>query len=224
MFEKIYFKGNHTDKFTLVDKEDFEFLNSYNWYFERYAINKKIRLHRLVLEKHGLDIKGKIIDHINGDKLDNRKSNLRITDKSINSFNQHTRYKNGYRGVYKRGKYCYCNFKGKATKSFSNIELAAYHFNELVKKHGLPIDLLNKIPNEELVKKEYLKAINPKSILDTEKYIHKLKGITKNRIKNWIFSMSSKSFKFTKYFESREEAVEFRNVFLEENNLLNFNL
>lgn len=81
-----------------------------------YAIafhnNKKIRMHRLILElKYGKS--SMAIDHINRDGLDNRASNLRYCSDSINSINKNT-YKNNHlnaKGVqkrtYKNGKVSY---------------------------------------------------------------------------------------------------------------------
>ena len=43
---------------------------------------------------------GEIIDHINQDKLDNRRENLRLADRSLNALNSRkTRGRTGYRGV-----------------------------------------------------------------------------------------------------------------------------
>lgn len=61
--------------------------------------------HRIVLErKLGRKIaKGELTDHINRDKSDNRRCNLRVADKSLNSVNRGIRPDNttGYVGVYK---------------------------------------------------------------------------------------------------------------------------
>lgn len=75
--------------FALVDDEDFEFLSKFKWYAWRgkksktfYARchepgcgrkHRKIYMHRLIL----YDAFGEI-DHINGQGLDNRRSNLRV--------------------------------------------------------------------------------------------------------------------------------------------------
>lgn len=68
----------------LIDDDDIEIFNKYKWHINdsgyvvwRGIINgkkKTVRLHRLIM--HADD--DQIVDHINRDKLDNRKSNLRF--------------------------------------------------------------------------------------------------------------------------------------------------
>lgn len=73
---------SNTDKVTLVDDEDYERLNGSVWRMENgYARTGRHNpgrpapaMHRVVL---GEPIGGPNVDHINGDRLDNRKSNLR---------------------------------------------------------------------------------------------------------------------------------------------------
>lgn len=94
----------------LVDYEDCYFIKAYIWrlhgkrgifYVTTFepTTNRTIRLHRILLGlKHG---DGVMVDHINGNSLDNRKCNLRIC---TNSQNQHNRGKSkrnttGYKGV-----------------------------------------------------------------------------------------------------------------------------
>ena len=97
-------------KVALVDDEDFEYLNQFKWhiykqnrnnFYARTVIyqNKKrigIVMHRLLLK-----CEGKIIDHISGDGLDNRKSNIRCCTKSENPINRRININNhsGYKGV-----------------------------------------------------------------------------------------------------------------------------
>ena len=62
----------------LVDKEDLETVNKYRWYcnggYARGWVNgKKIYMHQLLMNSFG-----KEVDHINRDKLDNRRCNLRL--------------------------------------------------------------------------------------------------------------------------------------------------
>lgn len=80
--------------FALVDREDFEFLNSWKWtytlgYAKRVSYVPKykyttISMHRQILNAP----KGAEVDHINGNKLDNRRSNLRICTHSENQRNK----------------------------------------------------------------------------------------------------------------------------------------
>lgn len=95
-------------KRAIVDDEDFEFLNQFKWcYHLGYAIryagggrkNRRFeRMHRVVNNTPD----ELFTDHINGDKLDNRKSNLRTVDHRANSINRKIQPNNtsGVRGVY----------------------------------------------------------------------------------------------------------------------------
>jgi hypothetical protein len=94
-FRKIMKKIKTTKGiYCLVDEDDFEKLNKYRWYFcsmdgeTGYAYakvdGKLVSMHRFLMRfPIGLEI-----DHINHDKLDNRKQNLRIVSRSENAFNR----------------------------------------------------------------------------------------------------------------------------------------
>lgn len=103
---------------TIVDDKYYEYLNTYIWYaciyhiqdtipkyrVKRYRKNNKnnsIYLHREIMELEGYSIKNKLIDHINGNSLDNRIKNLRIANYSQNASNSKLRNNNtsGYKGV-----------------------------------------------------------------------------------------------------------------------------
>lgn len=97
---------------TLIDKEDFKRVNSLKWYahkssaFKFYAANKNksmIYLHRFILNLIDSDL---AIDHINGNSLDNRKSNLRIATQKQNVYNRGKFRLNtsGFKGVFNVGK------------------------------------------------------------------------------------------------------------------------
>lgn len=86
----------------IVDDDDYEKVNSLSWQFNgRYASGRKggktLLLHRFILDTP----KGFVTDHINGDKLDNRRSNLRVCNQSQNRANSRVSITNtsGYKGV-----------------------------------------------------------------------------------------------------------------------------
>lgn len=85
-----------------IDKGDLEKIKPYKWYIEKgYVIASqeggRIRLHRLIT---GVT-KDKVIDHINGNTLDNRRFNLRICDINENVRNSKISKSNksGLKGV-----------------------------------------------------------------------------------------------------------------------------
>jgi len=96
------------EQFTIVDDADFKWLNQWKWHYQSkgYAArsvqkNGKTRLilmHRAIL---GVPA-GMYSDHINGDRLDNRRMNLRICTNSQNSMNRRKRSgcSSIYKGVY----------------------------------------------------------------------------------------------------------------------------
>jgi len=92
----------NTKSIFLIDREDLEKINYTLWYKQTdrngYVINGfSEKLHRIIMNAP----KGVIIDHINGNTLDNRKCNLRICTHSQNSCNSKRRVDNtsGYKGV-----------------------------------------------------------------------------------------------------------------------------
>lgn len=77
--------------FLIFDKEDIVFINSYKWrvskklkYVKTTIKNKTYLLHRLLLNLK----ENQIVDHKNGNPLDNRRSNLRICNNSQNQANK----------------------------------------------------------------------------------------------------------------------------------------
>lgn len=79
--------------FTLVDHCDHDWLTKWNWYRDDqgYVLSgnvmsngKRGRMHRMIVgTPEGMDT-----DHINGDTLDNRRSNLRAVSRTVNNFNR----------------------------------------------------------------------------------------------------------------------------------------
>ena len=106
---EYYLMELDNDNITIIDKDDYEKVSKYFWRVNDsgYAIHvftdgSSIRLHRLILDL-GINDKSNnvVVDHINRNKLDNRKHNLRITTQHNNSFNSNIGKNNqtGYIGV-----------------------------------------------------------------------------------------------------------------------------
>lgn len=91
----------------LIDKEDFPLVANHKWHIQsggnyvrsNYAHGKSVYLHRLLLQPES----GMHIDHINGNKLDNRRKNLRVCTQSQNNLNVRKRDNSAsiYKGVYR---------------------------------------------------------------------------------------------------------------------------
>jgi hypothetical protein len=90
----------------IVDDEDLAYLNKWKWCYHRgYAVrtqrvNSKqalVYMHRLILNAQP----GQACDHVNGDGLDNQRSNLRICTQSQNGMNRGKQKNNtsGFKGV-----------------------------------------------------------------------------------------------------------------------------
>jgi hypothetical protein len=91
-------------KVALVDDEDFEYLNQWKWHYNQgYAISSKNKKHKLLLMHRVIlnppsDL---CIDHINHNKIDNQKKNIRICNGHENARNAvHVGKTSNYLGVY----------------------------------------------------------------------------------------------------------------------------
>ena len=138
-------------KLAIVDDEDYEYLNQWKWrisssgYARRNSKSNnkliEIRLHRVITNCP----EDKQVDHINGNRLDNRKENLRICTHKQNSYNKSKKRtnKSGYKGVYwcttskKWRSRIACDGKEIHLGYFDDIKEAAIHYNNAaLKYHG----------------------------------------------------------------------------------------
>jgi hypothetical protein len=132
----------------LIDKDDYELVKNYSWncyggyartFFKKNGGKlKSISMHRLILNKPN----NTNIDHINGNGLDNRRSNLRLASVQQNGCNRKVGSNNtsSYKGVifHKRDKKYQSSIKYKGKRSYlgyyNNAEDAAKAYDEAAKK------------------------------------------------------------------------------------------
>lgn len=165
--EIIIYRSRST-KTILCDIDDYDRIKSYTWGINEkgYAIScidgRNVRMHRLILNI--IDSREKIVDHINGNKLDNRKCNLRIATHTQSLANRRGWGKLKYKGVSIETKIDKCGYvynqiiahicvKNKRIRlgSYKSIEDAAriydsaarYYFGEYAK-----LNFPNDIPDD----------------------------------------------------------------------------
>jgi hypothetical protein len=145
-------------KVTLVDDDDFIRLNKYKWHYcqgyarrNEYRNGKRSSYKMMILKAPP----GMVVDHINGNSLDNQKKNLRICTPKENMRNKKKRVTNtsGYKGVswssaVKKWR-VQINIDNKVINlgCHKNIIEAAMIYNLAAKKYHKEFARLNDIPN-----------------------------------------------------------------------------
>ncbi len=125
------------NKEAIVDDKDYEYLNQWKWsyhtsgYAYRMKHAKRVKgetrkgiayyMHREVMKAPD----GKLVDHINRNKLDNRKSNLRLCSQRQNLMNRNKPSNNtsGYKGV------SYCK-RDKVWEAYINADNKKEHIGK----------------------------------------------------------------------------------------------
>lgn len=221
--KKILLSGGPS--FTLVSDEDFEWLSQINW-FETKRSNTSYaardhkfdgKYHRIYLHRFIMNApKGIEVDHINGNGLDNRRSNLRLVSHEENMQNQTkpTRAVSGFRGVRaiqggNWNAYLHVIENGKKKQ----INLGTWPLIELAASArdwaAFDLGLLSK-PNfseDERESREMVEAFQIKKISNTP-------GV---RLKNGRYEVSVGGGKKKTYlgrFDTEEEAVQVREHYL----------
>lgn len=149
---KLYGKN---DLWLIVDIEDFERYSDYKFYTASGYVcvapeTQKILLHRLIVDFE-------IVDHINRNKLDNRKANLRSATHGQNMINSGLRKdnKSGYKGVYLNNK----SYEVQITSNGKRVYIGVYKtaveaalaYDEAAKKYHGEFAYLNfpdGVPND----------------------------------------------------------------------------
>jgi hypothetical protein len=109
------------------DLQDFNVVWRYRWSvdFNGYVIGsdsgKQIKLHRLLLDPKP----GELVDHVNGDASDNRRSNLRLCGYRENLSNSGMRSNNttGYKGIVKLKN---GNYKAQISRDYKRFNLGEF--------------------------------------------------------------------------------------------------
>lgn len=143
-------------KVALVDDNDFEYLSRWKWcYNNGYAVRSGgVSLHRAILSPP----RSSDIDHINGDRLDNRRANLRLCSRAENCRNRKPRSGSttGMKGVYLHkpsGRYqasIRVNGKNLSQGMYDSITEAAKAYNKAARKYFGDFAYINNIRKETL--------------------------------------------------------------------------
>lgn len=142
-----------------VDEEDYPLLSRYKWHpngkSKTYAVtnsnvfgDKNVLMHRLIMHP----ARNQVVDHVNGNGLDNRKQNLRCCTINENMWNVRSKNKHGYKGVFKRKNGTWsANIRHNGTRiyvgTFPSAKDAALAYDELAHRYFGEYALLN-FPNE----------------------------------------------------------------------------
>ncbi len=153
---KLIQLGGHTKSskvkaFSAVDDEDFEFLSKYKWsaswypklngYYATRHITFKGKRKTIQMARFILNVRNKkIVDHINGDTLDNTRKNIRIVNYGQNRANSklNKNNKSGFKGVsFHKGKWeAAIRVKNKTTYlgRFDTKEKASERYKMVIKQ------------------------------------------------------------------------------------------
>jgi hypothetical protein len=150
--KKIYTKKGTE---ILIDDSDYEWLSQYKWYDKTakhgiyphtYFDKRNHYIGRLIMGlKHGDE---RCVDHIDGNPLNNCRSNLRICTRAQNNANRHrSNNRTGYKGVSKKINH-YEVFIGDDRQyvgSFNSPEKAALAYNRAAVQRYGEFAFINKI-------------------------------------------------------------------------------
>ena len=139
----------------MVDDEDFETLNQFYWQANsqfavfRQTENGTVQIHRLIMNAPN-DME---VDHIDGNRLNNQKSNLRLATSSQNKCNRGPRKDNtsGYKGVSWHKQLSKWTARIKSGKKYKHLGLfikkvdAALAYNQAAQEIQKEFAFINKI-------------------------------------------------------------------------------
>jgi len=215
-------------KYAFVSDEDYDRLSEFSWFIDsrngyacrnitvsyRPAKQRKVFMHREVLCLPIITEKNRYVDHIDGNRLNNQRNNLRVATTKDNAGNRfNSTNSSGYKGVTwnKRSKKWNAQIKkdGKSINLGYFVEIlnAATIYNNAAKEYYGEFAYLNTLPDNYVITEtgKWDGKVKPRSISgyvgiskckQTGKWTCKL---TKNNKKYWLGR-----------FERLEDAIEAR--------------
>ena len=226
MKEIICYSPKYGNQIALVDDNDFENVNQYRWGVKSYKlkddVNKfyaqcgklKLLMHQFILKKAK---KGCVIDHINGNSLDNRQNNLREATQTQQAQNKSS--KNEYKGVswQESNKKYQCHALGNYIGLFDDEKSAAIEYDKyIIRNLGFEGSRLNFEYKQEQVETIKLEEC-PVAIRKQEKENRELPShiyLSKNN--RYQVQFQTDIFKKCKTFKTLEMAITFREECLNE--------
>ncbi len=165
-----------------IDNDDLEKCSKLTWhyaknkdskYIQTRIKGKMIKLHRYIMNMNNSNL---VVDHINRNSLDNRKSNLRICSYKENSFNKSIRVDNtsGIPGV----SFHKTNKKWRAKIKYNNLTIHLGYFEDINEA------LINRRVAEEILFGEY--SPNEKMENIEEELLYKARENVMRRIENKV--------------------------------------
>ena len=145
--------SNREFEFLEIDDEDYDFISKHKWainndgYIYTSIKRKYTLLHRMLLDLKTRD--GKMVDHKDGNPLNNKRDNLRLCTPSQNTKNSRIRSDNssGFKGVRKKGKkwLAHITYEGKKRPlgSYSDKIEAAKAYDKAADNHHREFAKLN---------------------------------------------------------------------------------
>lgn len=167
-----------------IDNDDLEKCSKLTWhyaknkdskYIQTRIKGKMIKLHRYIMNMN-MNNSNLVVDHINRNPLDNRKSNLRICSYKENSFNKSIRVDNtsGIPGV----SFHKTNKKWRAKIKYNNLTIHLGYFEDINEA------LINRRVAEEILFGEY--SPNEKMENIEEELLYKARENVMRRIENKV--------------------------------------
>jgi hypothetical protein len=231
MKEIICYSKTYGNQTALIDDSDFESINKFRWnvkieklktkcenekelqykfYAQTLVINGKkrsiISMHQMILGKVK---KGFVIDHIDGNSLNNTRANLRKVTHQQN--NQNKKPKNKYKGVSwetNKNKYRSCAL-GQYIGRFEDEKTAAIEYDKYIIRNLGPESYLNFSYSQEEIDSIKNEIIINKKERDLPDYIS-LRSNNTFKVK-----FSSNILNVCKTFEKLDTAIAFKNKCLE---------